>query len=245
MQDPNADTEWNDALRRVGVLPQKKEAEVTEDDIQKMIDATIKEKTGEKDITEMSLDELNEKEDDDWDDDGLLDRIRQQRMAEMMAKQQAAKFGDIREISASDYVAEVNEAGEGVWVVLHLYRSGIPLCELINQHMVQLSQKFPATKFLRSISTTCIPNYPDKNLPTIFIYFEGNLKGQIVGPLMFGGMKLTKDELEWMLSKSGAVKTSLKEDPREANKAQDSSGFTILTRGSRTRKDTESDEDDY
>ena len=55
MQDPNADTEWNDALRRVGVLPQKKEAEVTEDDIQKMIDATIKEKTGEKDITVSDL----------------------------------------------------------------------------------------------------------------------------------------------------------------------------------------------
>ena len=43
MQDPNADTEWNDALRRVGVLPQKKEAEVTEDDIQKMIDWMLNE----------------------------------------------------------------------------------------------------------------------------------------------------------------------------------------------------------
>ena len=51
MQDPNADTEWNDALRRHGILPEKqKEAEVTEDDIVKMLDATIKEKTGQKDV---------------------------------------------------------------------------------------------------------------------------------------------------------------------------------------------------
>ena len=59
--------------------------------------------------------------------------------------------------------------------------------------MTQLAAKFPATKFLKSISTTCIPNYPDRNLPTIFIYSEGDMKGQIVGPLQFGGMNLTCD----------------------------------------------------
>ena len=49
MQDPNADTEWNDALRRHGIIPQKKEVEVTEDQIVQLLDATIKEKTGKKD----------------------------------------------------------------------------------------------------------------------------------------------------------------------------------------------------
>lgn len=53
--------------------------------------------------------------------------------------------------------------------------------------------KFPATKFLKSISTTCIPNYPDKNLPTVFVYFEGDLKKQLVGPFEFRGMNLTYD----------------------------------------------------
>ena len=45
-------------------------------------------------------------------------------MAEIQAVQQKAKFGSMREITAVDYVDEVNKAGEGVWVVLHLYRSG-------------------------------------------------------------------------------------------------------------------------
>ena len=67
----------------------------------------------------------------------------------------------------------------------------IPLCSLINQYLTQLAAKFPATKFLKSISTTCIPNYPDRNLPTFFIYYEGDMKGQIVGPLQFGGMNLS------------------------------------------------------
>ena len=56
MQDPNADTEWNDALRRHGILPEKKkEAEITEDDIIKMVDDTIKAKSGEKDVKVSSL----------------------------------------------------------------------------------------------------------------------------------------------------------------------------------------------
>lgn len=98
--------------------------------------------------------------------------------------------------------------------------------------------KFPATKFLKSISTTCIPNYPDKNLPTVFVYFEGDLKKQLVGPFEFRGMNLTCNgkfkkkffklmwcsnflnwnhfflELEWILAQTGAIKTELQEDPK-------------------------------
>lgn len=47
-------------------------------------------------------------------------------MAEILAAQQKAKFGSVKEISAVDYVDEVNKAGEGVWVVLHLYKPGYP-----------------------------------------------------------------------------------------------------------------------
>lgn len=50
--------------------------------------------------------------------------FRKQRMAEILALQQKAKFGSVKEISAVDYVDEVNKAGEGVWVVLHLYKTG-------------------------------------------------------------------------------------------------------------------------
>lgn len=42
----------------------------------------------------------------------------------MMAAQQNAKFSDVLEISREDYVREVNKAGEGVWVVLHVYKPG-------------------------------------------------------------------------------------------------------------------------
>lgn len=64
---------------------------------------------------------------------------------------------------------------------------------MINQHLSGLARKFPDVKFVKAISTTCIPNYPDRNLPTLFVYLAGDIKAQFIGPLVFGGMNLTRD----------------------------------------------------
>eukprot|EP00092_Neocalanus_flemingeri_P029878 GFUD01032443.1.p1 GENE.GFUD01032443.1~~GFUD01032443.1.p1 ORF type:complete len:238 (+),score=80.40 GFUD01032443.1:288-1001(+) len=213
MQNPNEDTEWNDVLRAKGILPPKpKEAEINEDDIVKMLEDTIKQKSGRKDLEDMDLDELDELEDEE--EEMIMLQMRNQRIAEMKALSAKSKFGDVREITAIDYVNEVNKAGEGIFVVLHLYMQGVPLCSLINEFMNRLAPRFPCTKFLRAISTTCIPNYPDKNLPTLFVYYEGGMKGQLVGPEQFRGMNLTMDEFEYLVGKTGAIQTNIKDDPK-------------------------------
>merc|ERR1719474_2357515 len=208
--DLDEDTEWNDVLRAKGILPPKEKKDITEDDIVSMLEDTIQKKSGVKSLDEMDLDELDELE----EEEKILLQMRQQRIAEMKARMSKAKFGDVREITAVDYVQEVNKAGEGIMVVLHLYQQGVPLCALINQYMTRLASKFPETKFLRAISKTCIPNYPDKNLPTIFVYYEGGMKGQMVGPLEFRGMNLTEEEFEYLLGKTGAIPTVIKDDPK-------------------------------
>jgi hypothetical protein len=213
MQNPNEDTEWNDVLRAKGILPPKpKEAEINEDDIVKMLEDTIKQKSGIKDMADMDLDELDELEDEE--EEKILLQMRNQRIAEMKALQAKSQFGSVREITAVDYVQEVNKAGEDIFVVLHLYRQGVPLCSLINEYMNCLAPRFPCTKFIKAISTTCIPNYPDKNLPTSFVYHEGAMKSQIIGPEQMRGMNLTEKEFEFMLGKSGAIETDIKEDPK-------------------------------
>lgn len=215
MQDPNEDTEWNDILRRKGIIPEKeKEKEVTEDQIINLLENTIDEKTGHaaNNLEDKSLDELDELEDEE--DERVLQEYRRKRIAEMQELANKSKYGEVREISAEDYIKEVNNAGEDIWVVLHLYKAGIPLCTLINQYLASLAKKFPTTKFLKSISTTCIPNWPDNNLPTLFIYHNGNMVKQIIGPLELRGMKLSEAELEWMLGQVEAVLTKIKEDPR-------------------------------
>ncbi|CAH0554897.1 unnamed protein product [Brassicogethes aeneus] len=217
MQNPDEDTEWNDVLRAKGIIPPKKETEITEDQIVNMLEDTINRKTNDgKNMEDMTLDELDELEDSE--DEEVLLQYRNKRIAEIKALTQRAKFGYVGEISAQDYVNEVNKAGEGIWVILHLYKQGIPLCAIINEHLRMLAHKYPAVKCLKSISTTCIPNYPDKNLPTIFIYFEGELKKQFVGPLELRGPNITYDELEYIIGKTGAVETEIKEDPRPAIK---------------------------
>ena len=67
MQNPSEDTEWNDALRRHGILPQK-EGEVTEDQLINMVEETVQKKTGMNVVRayeDMTLDELEELEDEE------------------------------------------------------------------------------------------------------------------------------------------------------------------------------------
>jgi hypothetical protein len=242
MQNPSEDTEWNDVLRSKGIIPQKekKDVEVREEDIVAMMESTVAEFTGGKPLESLSLGELDELEDEE--EERVLQAYKAKRLLQMKAEVSRANFGGMMEISGQDYVGEVTKAGEGVWVVLHLYRQGIPLCSLINQHLSILAAKFPATKFIKSIATTCIPNYPDKNLPTIFVYFEGAMKEQFVGPIVLRGMKLTVEELEFMLGKAGAVPTTIKKDPRGKSRLEDKMMSSL---GVRNRdEDSDSAEDD-
>lgn len=66
MQNPNEDTQWNDALRRHGILPEK-EGEVTEDQLIDLLEETVQKKTGNvvKAYEDMTLDELEELEDEE------------------------------------------------------------------------------------------------------------------------------------------------------------------------------------
>lgn len=73
---------------------------------------------GEKELSELDLDGLDELEDSE--DEAVLVEYRNRRIAEMRALAEKQKFGYVREISGQDYVEEVNKAGEGIHVVLHL-----------------------------------------------------------------------------------------------------------------------------
>lgn len=218
-QNSDEDTEWNDILRAKGILPPKqKEAEISEDQIVSIIENTIEEKTKQlqngqqKSLSDMNLDELDELEDSE--DEAVLEEYRRKRIAEMKTASEKAKFGTVREISGKDYVDEVNKAGNDIWVVLHLYANGIPLCSLIHQYMNELATKYPQTKFLRSIATTCIPNFPEKHVPSIFVYYEGEIRKQIIGPIELRGDKLTREEFEYIIGQTGAIPSDIKEDPR-------------------------------
>ena len=61
MQNPEEDTQWNDILREKGIIPAKKELEVTHDQLEYMIDQVIEEKAGRGDdrLEEKTLAEID------------------------------------------------------------------------------------------------------------------------------------------------------------------------------------------
>ncbi|KAM7167758.1 phosducin-like protein 2 [Macrochelys suwanniensis] len=210
--DPNEDTEWNDILRDFGILPPKDEPK---DETEEMV-LRLQKEAEVKPYERMTLKELNEAEDDfDEDDMKALEMYRQQRLQEWKSLQKRQKYGELREISGEQYVKEVTNAQKDVWVVIHLYRSSIPMCLLVNQHLSLLARKFPEIKFIKAIVNSCIQNYHDRCLPTIFVYRNGQIKGRFIGVTECGGTNLKLEELEWKLAQVGAIKTDLEESPKQ------------------------------
>ena len=57
-----------------------------------------------------------------------------------------------------------------------------------------------------------------RNLPTIFIYNEGELKHQMLTLRSLGGDNFRADDLEWWLASKDIVGTELEEDPANNRK---------------------------
>ena len=71
----------------------------------------------------------NQDDEDAWmdengDDEDFIRSYRQKRLDEIQIAALKPRFGEVREITGQDYVQEVNKAGDGIWVVLLLYRQG-------------------------------------------------------------------------------------------------------------------------
>ncbi|XP_004627576.1 phosducin-like protein 2 isoform X2 [Octodon degus] len=162
----------------------------------------------------MTLAQLEEAEDEfDEDDIKAIETYREKRLQEWKALKKKQKFGELREISGNQYVNEVTNAEKDVWVIIHLYRSSIPMCLLVNQHLSLLARKFPATKFVKAIVDSCIQHYHDNCLPTIFIYKNAQIEGKFIGITECGGINLKLEELEQKLAEVGAIQTNLEENP--------------------------------
>ncbi len=72
MQDPNADTEWNDVLRAKGIIGAKEPS--ADEKLEKLIDEMIEKRAMRDTLEGKSLDELDELEDDE--DDRVLQQYR-------------------------------------------------------------------------------------------------------------------------------------------------------------------------
>ncbi|KAG8719793.1 hypothetical protein FRC08_001980 [Ceratobasidium sp. 394] len=184
MQNPNEDTEWNDILRAQGILPPRPKTPPTPSPPGS---PTISEKL--QDASDAALKEL---EDDapDSDTERVVQEYRRKRMQELRREERKGRFGEILPIGRDDYKREVTEAsivdeegkegsGRGQPVVCYLYKDGDVACTRLTGHLKTLAARYPSTKFVSIIGNKCIENYPDRHLPTLFFYRNGNPVSQV------------------------------------------------------------------
>lgn len=196
-------TEWDDLQRKIGNLPPKPPKWKPEPFQPESEEAKDRDW-----IDGRKEDELEDLE-DDFDDDQFLEEYRRRRLEELKASAASGGvYGSVKEIGGGEFVAEVTNAGQGVWVAVLLYKDGHEGCEAMVACFEALASQFTTTKFVKIVSTECIPGYPDCNLPTVLVYNNTNCKRHLVGMRHFGGGRPTPETVAQALNECGPLCTS-------------------------------------
>ncbi|KAI0781419.1 thioredoxin-like protein [Trametes elegans] len=204
--NPNEDTEFNEALRKHGILPPLPPAPRTPSPPPA---PTLEEKYAG--YSASQLRELAAEAPDD-ETERILELLRRRKLQEAR-KVEMARFGRVYPISREDYTREVtdasavNEEGDeqqrGTGVVVFLYKDGLPHSDRAAEHVRILAQRHPHTKFVSIVGDKCIPNLPDARLPMFIIYRKGEVLNQLVA---WGADRERKiEELEAVLILAGAI----------------------------------------
>jgi len=231
------ETEWTIAQRSLGNLP---DLESTNQNEKVEIDTFKDEKANT--LKNKGLDDLDELE--DLVDSDLLEAHRSKLLQKLKHQQkqiESQRFGDsnVRNISASDWKSEVTDCQKGIWVIINLFATGNPQCDLVDQILSQLSKRHPKIKFLRIKGSLAIKNFPDSNCPCVLVYKDGEMVQQYLG----FGQGHNVDTVEWALYKAGIMETNLKEDPNKKLGRRLKDG-DLKNGWKKTGKDVEDDDDD-
>lgn len=147
------------------------------------------------------------------DDDDFLAQWEQKRIEELkrerddlIRQNDRPITGDYREIMQDEFLPEVTSHK---LVICHFYHQEFQRCRVIDQHLQQISQTHPETKFLRINAEKApffVARLAVKVLPTVVIFLNGVAVDRIVG---FEGIS-TEDNFPTMaltrrLVKSGGI----------------------------------------
>lgn len=203
VDNPNADTEWNDILRKHGIIPEKPKD--PEPIIQEAL-LEAQQRAYENRLEDKDLDELAALEDDE--DEAFLEQYRQKRMAEINALAKASKFGSVYPLQKVDFTREVTEASNDVYVFVLLSSSTDSNVEsrVLGEIWRELAQKYGDLKFCQIRAQMCIEGYPERNCPTVLVYKDGDIRRQIVTLRELRGVRTKVEDLEHVLVQVGAIK---------------------------------------
>ncbi|KAF2220269.1 thioredoxin-like protein [Elsinoe ampelina] len=237
VDDPNADTEWNDILRKHGIIPEK-----PEDPSAKMEEALVEAHRliHENRLEGKDLDELDELEDDE--DEEFLDSYRKKRLEELATLQSTSIFNQVYPVQKPEYAKEVTEASSKAHVFVLLTSSSGTNTEsqLMIEIWRELAAKFGDVKFCQMQANLCIEGYPDRNTPTVLVYRDGDIKRQIITLKELNGDRTKATDLEAVLITTGAIKIG---DSRLTRRPVDDDFARSSMRNGTKKAGDESDDD--
>jgi hypothetical protein len=199
--DPDEDTEWNDILRKHGVIPERPPSPTAQLE-EALQEAVVKQ--WENRLEGKDLDELEALEDDE--DEDFLEEYKNKRLRELNELSRAAKFGRVYPVTKPEYKTEITDASQDTFVLVHLSLQSSLQSRLLSSLWTPLANKFPELKFVEIPGSRAIENYPDANCPTILIYHKTDVVKQIITLTQLGGNATTLKDLEKVLVDISAVK---------------------------------------
>ena len=233
-------TEWEDILRKKGIKgPSEYELELQAAAADEAVRLAEEASSRIDPLASKSIKALDELEEEggEYEDSRALDSYRLKRLAEIKAKAARNKFGEMTSLGRVDFVREVSEASKDSWVVVFLHQNHVQDSQLLARVLPAVAAKHAAVKFVAMTADACIEGYPDRNVPTLLLYHDGSLQSQIVGLGEFGGIRVTKDMVEWVLSRRGVCESDIEDDPRDPRSIKGKNN-------SRRNKDEDDDDDD-
>ncbi|KAK3330585.1 thioredoxin-like protein [Apodospora peruviana] len=241
IDDPNADTEWNEILRKHGVIPEKPPSPTP------MIEEAIGEArrlAHENRLEGKDLDELDDLEDEE--DEEFLEQYRQRRMRELSSLQKKSVHGSVYPISKPEYSREVTDASQAGPVFVHLASSMGTNVEsrVLSQLWRQAAQEYGDIKFCEIRASQAIENYPERNCPTILVYNKGDIAKQIVTLMTIGGVKMSMLDLDKLLVEVGAISDNDMRVLKRRREAEDAEEERHMSKGIKSSSDRSKPEDD-
>ena len=195
-------TEWDKMVQKKFngnfVIVKEEEEEVKEDEQRRKGTRRMKKEETLNVIFENERDE----NDEDEDDEEFMKSYREKRISEMVMrkeeKDEKERKNDnvqrndevMMHVSHEQWTKEVTLISRSHPVLVLLTKENSKACYTLERVMEDVARTYRTsrTKFRRAEARDIIPNYPERNVPTLILYRNGDVVENIVGIEQFGGM---------------------------------------------------------
>lgn len=145
---------------------------------------------------------------DDDEDDDFQREFRQRRIEELRAAHQAPVFGQVKEVSAFQFLDEINDEDPRVFVVAHIYEHCVQACVHMNRCLEVVAKEHTGIKILRLEANKTPTGFDPVTLPVLVVYRAGDLHYSVLQVTEKLGNYFDASDIEWLLSEGGVFDQS-------------------------------------